>query len=167
MIPYHVVSGMNGAVMVLPRGGLKDRDGGPIRYDKAYYVGEQDYYIPRNSDGKFIKYENPTAGISDVLKVMRTLTPPHVVLNGRVGALTGDSAMKAKVGETVLFIHSQANRTLDRTLSADMVTTYGSRAHSPIPLPTGFKPGSSVAALLVRQSILSGSRESMLTLPTT
>ena len=167
MIPYHVVSGMNGAVMVLPRDGLKDRDGGPIRYDKAYYVGEQDYDSPRNSDGKFIKYENTTAGISDVLKVMRTLTPSHVVLNGRVGALTGDSAMKAKVSETVLFIHSQANRTLDRTLSADMVTTYGSRAHSPIPLPTGFKPGSSVAALLVRQSILSGSRESMLTLPTT
>ncbi len=109
MIPYHVVSGMNGAVMVLPRDGLKDRDGDPIRYDKAYYVGEQDYYIPRNSDGEFIKYENPAAGISDVLKVMRTLTPSHVVLNGRVGALTGDGAMKAKVGETVLFIHSQAN----------------------------------------------------------
>lgn len=36
MIPYHVVSGMNGAVMVLPRGGLSDRDGSPIRYDRAY-----------------------------------------------------------------------------------------------------------------------------------
>lgn len=110
MIPYHVICGMNGAVMVLPRAGLKDRDGSPIHYDKAYYVGEQDYYIPRNSDSSFMKYEGAADGIADVLKVMRTLTPSHVVLNGRVGALTGDGAMKAKVGETVLFIHSQANR---------------------------------------------------------
>ena len=110
MIPYHVVSGMNGAVMVLPRDGLKDRDGSPIRYDKAYYVGEQDYYIPRDSDGKFMKYKGHAEGMADVLKAMRTLTPSHVVFNGRVGALTGDGAMKAKVGETVLFIHSQANR---------------------------------------------------------
>ena len=110
MIPYHVVSGMNGAVMVLPRDGLKDRDDSPIRYDKAYYVGEQDYYIPRNSDGNFMKYEGHAEGMADVLKAMRTLTPSHVVFNGRVGALTGDGTMKAKVGETVLFIHSQANR---------------------------------------------------------
>ena len=110
MIPYHVVSGMNGAVMVLPRDGLKDRDGSPIRYDKAYYVGEQDYYIPRNSDGKFMQYKGHAEGMADVLKAMRTLTPSHVVFNGRVGALTGDGAMTAKVGETVLFIHSQANR---------------------------------------------------------
>ena len=41
---------------------------------------------------------------------MRTLTPTHVVFNGKVGALTGDGAMKANVGETVLFVHSQANR---------------------------------------------------------
>ena len=36
MISYHVVSGMNGAVMVLPREGLSDRDGSPIRYGRAY-----------------------------------------------------------------------------------------------------------------------------------
>lgn len=46
MIPYPVVSGMNGAVMVLPREGLSDRGGTPIRYERAYYVGEQDFYIP-------------------------------------------------------------------------------------------------------------------------
>ena len=52
MIPYHVVHGMNGAVMVLPRGGLKDQNGKPIRYDRAYFVGEQDFYIPRDEDGE-------------------------------------------------------------------------------------------------------------------
>ena len=35
MIPYHVVSGMNSAVMDLPREGLSDRDGGSIRYDRT------------------------------------------------------------------------------------------------------------------------------------
>ena len=41
---------------------------------------------------------------------MNSLVPTHVVFNGKVGALTGEGAMKASVGETVLFIHSQANR---------------------------------------------------------
>jgi nitrite reductase (NO-forming) len=38
------------------------------------------------------------------------LVPSHVVFNGAVGSLTGDNAMSASVGETVLFIHAQANR---------------------------------------------------------
>ena len=41
---------------------------------------------------------------------MNRLIPSHVVFNGRVGALTGDRALEAEQGETVLFIHSQANR---------------------------------------------------------
>ena len=110
MTPYHVVSGMNGAVMVLPREGLSDRGGSPIRYDRAYYIGEQDFYVPRDSQGNFMRYERHADGIADMLGVMRTLTPSHVVLNGSVGALTGDRALRAHVGETVLFIHSQANR---------------------------------------------------------
>lgn len=44
------------------------------------------------------------------LEVMKTLRPTHVDFNGAVGALTGDNALTAKVGEKVLFIHSQANR---------------------------------------------------------
>jgi len=32
------------------------------------------------------------------------------VFNGAVGALTGDNALTASVGEKVLFLHSQANR---------------------------------------------------------
>ena len=96
MTPYHVVSGMNGAVMVLPRAGLEDRDGSAIRYDKAYYIGEQDYYVPRDADGNLTT--NGAAGIVDTLKSMRTLTPSHVVFNGRAGALTGDDAMTARGG---------------------------------------------------------------------
>jgi nitrite reductase (NO-forming) len=110
MIPYHVVSGMNGAIMVLPRDGLKDRDGKPLRYDKAYYVGEQDYYVPKGPDGKYKKFDSPALAMPETLEVMKTNEPSHVVFNGAVGALTGDNSLTAKVGETVLFLHSQANR---------------------------------------------------------
>lgn len=110
MIPYHAVHGMSGAVMVLPRDGLKDAAGKALKYDRAYFIGEQDYYIPRDAEGNFKKYETTGENMSEALDVMRTLTPTHVVFNGGVGALTGDNAMKAAVGETVLFIHAQANR---------------------------------------------------------
>ncbi len=110
MIPWHVVSGMNGAVMVLPRDGLKDRKGNSLRYDRAYYIGEQDFYVPRDEDGQFKTYEDMGDSFADTLEVMRGLIPSHVVFNGRAGALTGDNALTAKVGETVLFIHAQANR---------------------------------------------------------
>lgn len=110
MTPWHVVHGMNGAIMVLPKGGLRDDTGSPLRYDRAYYIGEQDYYLPRDKGGKYKRYASPALSFADDLKVMRTLTPTHVTFGGTVGALTGKNAMTAKTGETVLFIHSQANR---------------------------------------------------------
>ncbi len=110
MIPYHAVSGMNGAIMVLPRDGLKDGEGNSLKYDKAYYIGEQDYYVPQNSDGTYKKYASPAQAMGDVLEVMKTNNPSHVVFNGAVGALTGDHALKANVGDRVLFLHSQVNR---------------------------------------------------------
>lgn len=110
MIPWHVASGMNGAIMVLPRDGLKDGAGNPLKYDRVYYVGEQDFYVPRDEDGNFKAYESAGDGYEDMVQVMRGLIPTHEVFNGAVGALTGDNAMTAKVGETVLIVHSQANR---------------------------------------------------------
>lgn len=41
---------------------------------------------------------------------MGGLIPSHIVFNGAVGGLTDDNAMKAKVGDRCLFVHSQANR---------------------------------------------------------
>ncbi len=110
MIPWHVVSGMNGAVLVLPREGLKDDLGRPLHYDKIFYIGESDFYVPRDAKGKFKTYDSPGDAYTDTAAVMRGLVPSHVVFNGRKGALTGDNAMKAKVGERVLIVHSQANR---------------------------------------------------------
>jgi nitrite reductase (NO-forming) len=110
MVPWHVTSGMNGAIMVLPREGLTDGKGKDLTYDRVYYVGEQDFYIPRDEKGNFRKYETVGEAYSDTVEVMRTLTPTHIVFNGAVGALTGDHALKAAVGEKVLIVHSQANR---------------------------------------------------------
>ncbi len=110
MIPYHVCHGMNGAVMVLPRDGLKDKDGKSLPYDEIAYIGEQDYYLPRNADGTYKTYSNAGDDYAESLEAMRTLTPSHVVFNGSVGALTGTQALHSKVGQTVLMIHNQSNR---------------------------------------------------------
>lgn len=110
MIPWHVVSGMSGAIMILPREGLKDEKGKPVSYDKAFYIGENDFYIPKDKNGNYKRFEDVGSSYGETLDVMNGLIPTHVVFNGKAGALTGDNALKAKVGENVLFIHSQANR---------------------------------------------------------
>ncbi len=152
MIPWHVVSGMNGAIMVLPRDGLKDADGNPVKYDRAYYIGEQDYYLPTDESGNYKKYSSPMAGYADMQKVMKTLTPTHVVFNGAAGALTGENALTAKVGETVLFIHAQANRDTRPHLiggHGDLVWRGGSFADRPATnLETWFVAGGSASAMM-------------------
>ena len=152
MIPWHVVSGMNGAIMVLPRDGLKDAKGKPVRYDRAYYIGEQDFYIPKDAQGKYKAYASPAEGMAEMLTVMRTLTPTHIVFNGAVGALTGDKALKAKVGEKVLFIHSQANRdTRPHLIGGHGDLVWSGRSFSDVPatdLETWLVAGGSAAAAL-------------------
>lgn len=154
MIPWHVVHGMNGAIMVLPREGLTDDNGNSLSYDKAYYIGEQDYYIAKGEGkrGRYKTYPNATASYNDDLKVMETLIPSHIVFNGKVGSLTGDNAMTAKVGETVLFIHSQANYDTRPHLiggHGDFVWERGSFSDKPqTDLETWFIAGGSAGAAL-------------------
>ena len=109
MIPYHVTHGMNGGVMILPRNGLRDTQGKLLRYDRVAYIGEQDYYLPKDESGNYKTYATAGADYADSLEAMRTLTPTHSVFNGAVGALTGDNSLKAEVGETVLMVHNSCN----------------------------------------------------------
>jgi nitrite reductase (NO-forming) len=152
MIPYHVVQGMNGAIMVLPREGLTDGNGDSLQYDRAYYIGEQDFYVPKGPDGKYKKFTSPAAAMPETLEVMKTNEPSHVVFNGAVGALTGDNSLTAKVGESVLFIHSQANRDTRPHLiggHGDYVWQSGSFNDAPqTNLETWFIPGGSAGAAL-------------------
>ena len=110
MIPWHVVHGMNGAITVLPKEGLKDKDGKPLKYDRAYYIGEQDFYLPKDENGKYKRYGSPSESMAEDKEVMDKLIPTHIVFGERKGAYTGENAMTAKVGETVMIYHSQANR---------------------------------------------------------
>ena len=152
MTPVHVVSGMNGAIMVLPRDGLKDGAGKPLHYDRVYYVGEQDLYVPRDEKGNFKSYKDIGDSMAETLDVMKTLTPSHVVFDGKVGALTGKNALKAKVGETVLVIHSQANRDSRPHLiggHGDYVWETGKFANAPqVDQETWFIRGGSAGAAL-------------------
>src|SRR5690606_19852495 len=97
-------------------------------------------------------YESPGDGYEDMLAVMRTLTPTHVVFNGAVGALTGDNALTAHVGERVLFVHSQANRDTRPHLiggHGDYVWQCGKFCNAPdVDLETWFIPGGAAGAAL-------------------
>lgn len=154
MIPWHVVSGMHGTVMVLPREGLKDGSGKPLKYDRVYYVGEHDLYVPRDAAGKYKTYESAGESYADTVEVMRKLIPTHVVFNGKVGALTGKDAMTAKVGETVLIVHSQANRDTRPHLiggHGDYVWETGKFSNRPeVDLETWFIRGGSAGAALYK-----------------
>lgn len=154
MIPFHVVSGMNGAIMVLPRDGLKDDRGKLVKYDRAYYIGEQDFYVPKTRNGGYKRFNSPAEAMGQTLEVMRTLIPSHVVFNGSVGALTGKNSLTAKVGERVLVIHSQANRDTRPHLiggHGDLVWNGGSFNDKPATnLETWFVAGGSAVAMMYK-----------------
>ena len=152
MIPWHVVSGMSGCIMVLPRDGLKDHLGQPVSYDRVYYIGESDFYIPKDADGAYKRFADAGEAYEETLAVMNGLIPTHVVFNGKVGALTGDNALAAEQGETVLFVHSQANRDTRPHLiggHGDLVWELGKFNNPPArDLETWFVRGGSAGAAL-------------------
>ena len=110
MVPIHVTAGMNGAIMVLPREGLKDENEKLVKFDRAYYIAEQDYYLPKDKNGKIKNFKTPQEAIQETGESIKALIPTNIVFNGSEGALLGKNALTANVGEKVLFITSQANR---------------------------------------------------------
>ncbi len=89
-VGMHIANGMYGLILVEPEGGL------PL-VDKEYYIMQGDFYT---------KGKNGDRGLQpfDMQKAVDE-NADYVVFNGSVGALTGDNAITAKVGETVrLFV---------------------------------------------------------------
>jgi nitrite reductase (NO-forming) len=82
----HIANGMYGLVLVEPEEPLP-----PVNHE--FYVAQGEVYTEQalGSEGMLA---------FDVAK-MRTEDPEYYVFNGAVGALLGDGALKAKVGETV------------------------------------------------------------------
>lgn len=154
MTPMHVVSGMNGAIMVLPREGLKDEVGKPVRYDKAFYIVEQDFYLPKNEDGTYKNIATANESMNEMAKSIRTLIPSHIVFNGRTNSLTGKNSPVVQVGDQVLLISAQANRDTRLHLiggHADLFWPGGKFNNTPYTdFETWSIPGGSAAAALYK-----------------
>ena len=154
MVPIHVTAGMNGAIMVLPKDGLKDENGNPVTFDRAYYIAQEDFYLPKDKDGKTINFATVQQSIQGLGESIKTLKPTNIVFNGKQGALLGPNALKAKVGEKVLFITSEANRDTRFHLiggHADLYWPGGKFSNKPYTdFETWAVPGGSAAAVLYR-----------------
>ena len=85
-VGMHVANGMYGLILVEPAGGLP-----PV--DREYYVVQGDFYTKG-------EYGDRGRQPFDMKKAIDE-DADYVVFNGKVGALTGDNALTANVGETV------------------------------------------------------------------
>src|SRR5687768_4437071 len=85
-VGMHVANGMYGLILVEPPQGLS-------KVDHEYYVMQGDYYTTG-------KYREKGLQPFDMQKAIDE-NPTYVLFNGKEGALTGDQALKANVGETV------------------------------------------------------------------
>ncbi|MFN0729451.1 copper-containing nitrite reductase [Polaribacter gochangensis] len=85
-VGMHIANGMYGLILVEPEGGLP-----PV--DKEYYVMQGDFYTSGDNGERGLQ-------AFDMKKAVKE-DADYVVFNGKVGALTGDNAITANVGETV------------------------------------------------------------------
>lgn len=85
-VGMHIANGMYGLILVEPKAGLP-------KVDREYYVMQGDFYTKG-------KYGQQGYQPFDMEKAIDE-RPTYVVFNGSTNSLTGDKALKAKVGETV------------------------------------------------------------------
>lgn len=85
-VGMHIANGMYGLILVEPEGGLA-----PV--DKEYYVMQGDFYTQGKNGEQGLQAFDMNKAVDE--------NPDYVVFNGKVGALNGDNALTAKVGETV------------------------------------------------------------------
>ena len=85
-VGMHVANGMYGLILIEPPGGLP-------KVDKEYYVMQGDFYTTGKFREKGLQPFDMEKAIDE--------RPTYVLFNGTEGALTGEKALTAKVGETV------------------------------------------------------------------
>ncbi len=85
-VGMHIANGMYGLILVEPEGGLP-----PV--DHEYYVMQSEFYTKGHYGAEGLQPFDMEKAIDE--------RPTYVVFNGSVGALVGDKAISAKVGETV------------------------------------------------------------------
>ncbi len=86
-IDLHMSSGMFGLILVEPANGTMPK------VDREFYIGQNEIYTSQGFGKKGL--------LTTDLAAMAQERPSHVLFNGGVMALTGEKALKAKVGETV------------------------------------------------------------------
>ncbi len=96
-IPTHIANGMYGLILVEPAGGLP-------KVDQEFYVMQSEFYTKGARGEKGFQTFDSTKAYAE--------RPEYVVLNGHVGALTGQGALKAKVGETVRIFYGNGGPNL-------------------------------------------------------
>lgn len=88
-MPMHIGNGMYGLILVEPKEGLP-------KVDREFYVMQSEFYAKPGEDG---------APYTIDMQKGADESPTYVVFNGAVGALTGERAMQANVGESIrLFV---------------------------------------------------------------
>ncbi len=85
-VPSHITNGMYGLIVIDPREGWP-----PV--DREFYVMQGEVYTEGEVGAKGFQKFSP--------RKMMDEHPEYIVLNGRVKALTGSGALKAKQGETI------------------------------------------------------------------
>lgn len=85
-VGMHIANGMYGLILVEPEEGLSE-------VDREYYIMQGDFY----TKGAF---GDPGLQPFDMRKAIEE-DADYVVFNGKVGAMTGDNALPAEVGETI------------------------------------------------------------------
>ena len=96
-VPMHMANGMYGMILVEPKAGLA-----PV--DREFYVMQSEFY----TSGKFGDHGMQTLDMDKGIDER----PTYVVFNGSVGALTGERALQAKVGERVRIFFGDAGPNL-------------------------------------------------------
>jgi nitrite reductase (NO-forming) len=86
MVAHHISAGMYGLIVVEPEAGLPT-------VDREYYVMQGDLYV----QGKRTEAGHREHSVEKMLDERADF----VMFNGSVGSVTGERALKAKVGETV------------------------------------------------------------------
>ncbi len=89
-VGMHIANGMYGLILVEPAAGLP-------KVDHEYYVMQGEVYTAGRYGEEGLQPFDQEKAIDE--------HPPYVVFNGAVGALVGDNALTARVGDTVrLFV---------------------------------------------------------------
>lgn len=89
-VPMHMANGMYGMILVEPKEGLP-------KVDRELYVMQSEFYTRGAFGDTGMQVLDMQKGIDE--------RPTYVVFNGSVGAIAGDNALQAKVGERVrLFV---------------------------------------------------------------